>query len=145
MNSPRLNNHWIYFLTLCNMMEGALYAPITTQGALYMHTFLHPRGRYTHLSPREGCYALLPPRGRYMPCYPQGALYVMLPPGGGRYMPCYPPRACHTHLLPPRAFCSSLVSTESLYGTTIFFLPPVDWSASAWATQHTHTHTHMHR
>ena len=27
------------------------------------------------------------------------------------------------YLLPPRAFCSSLVSTESRYGTSTFFLP----------------------
>jgi len=33
-------------------------------------------------------------------------------------------------LLPPRAFCKSFVSTESLYGTRAFFLP-IDKSASA--------------
>jgi len=33
-------------------------------------------------------------------------------------------------LLPPRAFCRSLVSTESLYGTITFFLP-MDRSANA--------------
>jgi len=38
-----------------------------------------------------------------------------------------------TNLFPPRAFWSSLVSTESRYGTTIFFLPfDVDKSANAW-------------
>ena len=37
---------------------------------------------------------------------------------------------CNIHLFPPRAFCSSFVSTESLYGTITFFLP-IDWSARA--------------
>ena len=34
-------------------------------------------------------------------------------------------------LLPPRAFCRSLVGTESLYGTSTFFLP-IDKSANAY-------------
>ena len=43
--------------------------------------------------------------------------------------PFHPFHTIMVLLLPPRAFCSSLVRTESLYGTRRFF--PIDWSARA--------------